>query len=358
MVKNKRAKKTDTENYLKNIHLETLSPTPEMIRNDESTGSTIVSDDSSDSTDCPEICDDKRNSDNSEVPYNRLKWVRRRTVCGTAGYRPPEQVQERFTEYSSRNGYDERADWFSMGVCCYMMLTGRRPFPTRKELQRSEYSQRQDLLQHNIESQIQTCTLKDKGAMKKVLNDAEFRCLMFEVNYPEYFDDEQDARKFINDLLCRNPDNRLRYEGIVKHPWMKGVEFTEKAALQRPIPQWVKDHAYLHSIHALRKEGEKNSNSGKSSSKPSLQSCIENLCRDCYNEQGSTSAENFASKWLKDPSKKTVALFRHWEYISEDAMKLEVKAAEKMERRSRQSKGKFSSKKIRKKIRSLFMNWR
>lgn len=34
-----------------------------------------------------------------------LRKVRRRTLCGTAGYRPPEQVGERFVDYQNRNGY-------------------------------------------------------------------------------------------------------------------------------------------------------------------------------------------------------------------------------------------------------------
>ena len=102
-----------------------------------------------------------------------IRWVRRRTVCGTAGYRPPEQVQERYTDYSSRTGYDERADWFALGVCCYTMVTGRRPFPTKKELQRSERSLtvRKSSLTGSGETTPRVGNLS-REASKKVLNDA------------------------------------------------------------------------------------------------------------------------------------------------------------------------------------------
>ena len=52
----------------------------------------------------PDWTDDE-NSD--EIKADLLR-VRRRTLCGTAGYRPPEQVGERFVDYANRNGYDER----------------------------------------------------------------------------------------------------------------------------------------------------------------------------------------------------------------------------------------------------------
>jgi len=97
-----------------------------------------------------------------------VRWVRRRTICGTSGYRPPEQLLERFVDYYFRSGYDERADWFSLGVCCYTMLTGKRPF----------------------------CTI-DNESKNNILNDAEFRCPMFEINFPQYFENEIDAKNLL-----------------------------------------------------------------------------------------------------------------------------------------------------------------
>jgi serine/threonine protein kinase len=53
--------------------------------------------------------EDPEVSDESGDERGDLKRVRRRTLCGTAGFRPPEQVGERYVDYFSRSGYDEKA---------------------------------------------------------------------------------------------------------------------------------------------------------------------------------------------------------------------------------------------------------
>ena len=162
-------------------------------KHDEATGDTddIISDSST--GDEPEMSTQEKNGEHN------LRWIRRRTVCGTAGYRPPEQVQERFLDYFSRNGYDERADWFSLGVCCFSMLTGHRPFPTKKELLQSDS-------QRNLVIRAETLAVNANINMEvagRVANDAEYRCLMYEVQFPKYFDDEPVAKTFIQALLSR-----------------------------------------------------------------------------------------------------------------------------------------------------------
>ena len=52
----------------------------------------------------PEISEDETDDTRGD-----LKRVRRRTLCGTAGFRPPEQVGERYVDYYSRSGYNEKA---------------------------------------------------------------------------------------------------------------------------------------------------------------------------------------------------------------------------------------------------------
>ena len=250
-----------------------------------------------------------------------VKWVRRKTVCGTAGYRPPEQVQERFVDYFSRSGYDERADWFSLGVCSFTMLAGRRPFPTKKELMQSD-SQRIDL--------IQTEKIPSNLEEKKLMNDPEFRCLMFDVQFPEHFLNEQDAQSFVQALLSRNPDERLRYEGIINHPWMKGEEFTESTVLAKAIPEWVKLHAHHSSIaeddKSFHRKMKRRASYGATIMRQSttLGGRIEDLCSECYEKHGSKYAENFAFKWLTIARPETVKLFRHWNYISDEALSLEL----------------------------------
>ena len=258
-----------------------------------------------------------------------LKWVRRRTVCGTAGYRPPEQVQERFLDYFSRSGYDERADWFSLGVCSFTMLTGHRPFPTKKELLKSD-SQRNlppYLGVDNIPANINV------HAVKRLMNDIEYRCLMFEVVFPPYFEVELQAKHFIEALLSRNPDERPRYDVIISHPWMDGESFNAEEISKLSIPQWVKDHAQLQSV--------KNENPKRTSlrcrhhiNQRSLRECIDSLCSDCFDKHETAYAENFALKWSMSPEKRTFELFRHWNFMSDDIIELERKTSTSQERSS------------------------
>lgn len=296
---------------------------------------TKSTDDISESSGDPEMSDQDETTcavrQMASVGEDDVRWVRRRTVCGTAGYRPPEQVQERYTDYSSRTGYDERADWFALGVCCYAMVTGRRPFPTKKELQRSERSMttRKSSLTGSGDLTPQVGNLT-KEASRKVLNDPEFRCFMYEVPYPAQFCTERDAESFIRALLERDPQNRLKYDGIVSHPWMEGEDFSNDGALQRPIPQWVKDHVHLQSVQVARRDS--NWQQWKRYLRPkhkieqyeTLNECIDDMCRQCFETHDSAYAKRFGKKWTASTSKKTMELFGHWAFISEDAIALEM----------------------------------
>jgi len=261
----------------------------------------------------PEITNHEDNECQEMETRNNVKWVRRRTVCGTAGYRPPEQVQERFLDYFSRNGYDERADWFSLGVCCFTMLTGRRPFPTKRELLQTD-SQRRIVSNKNLPSKV------DEAVLEKVMNDAEYQCLMFEVQYPSFFGCEPDAKSFIDALLARDPEARPRYDGIIHHSWMKGVSFDIDHIIQRPIPEWVRDHAYLQSIQIDKKHIDEQIQTGKT-----LSDCVDDMCSEYFQKNDPLFAENFALKWTTKARQRTIGLFRHWNYMSDEAIRLEVK---------------------------------
>ena len=271
-----------------------------------------------------------------------IRWVRRRTVCGTAGYRPPEQVQERYTDYSSRIGYDERADWFALGVCCYTMVTGRRPFPTKKELQRSErsFTARKSSLTGSGDTTPRVGNLS-REASKKVLNDAEFRCLMFEVPFSAQFDTDRDAESFIRALLERDPRDRLGYDAIVNHAWMRDEDFTTDGALARSIPQWVRDHAYLNMTRVARKENHwhhwkrylrsraEGHGGGVCGGQQysSLNECIDDTIIRCFETHDAAYAQGFRKKWTASTSKKTTELFQHWTFVSSDALRLEMDCA-------------------------------
>jgi serine/threonine protein kinase len=282
----------------------------------------------SESSDGEELTSEGKCKCQNEDWKRNLKWVRRRTVCGTAGYRPPEQVQERFLDYFSRNGYDERADWFSLGVCCYTMLIGRRPFPTRKELLQSD-SQRQMII-----PQRALPTTVNNEILEKVMNDTEYQCLMFEVQYPSCFSDETDAKDFVDRLLARDPEVRPRYDGIIKHPWMEPEIFEEESVLRRAIPDWVKDHAHLQSRNVnIPKPIARRAGQGIKYD-ATLSECIDKLCSECFDNNDKIYAGNFATKWTTKAQESNLALFRHWNYMSDEAIKLEISAAKKGKRNS------------------------
>mmetsp|Transcript_22546 Transcript_22546/g.48949 ORF Transcript_22546/g.48949 Transcript_22546/m.48949 type:complete len:633 (-) Transcript_22546:66-1964(-) len=272
---------------------------------------------------------------------NDLRRVRRRTVCGTAGYRPPEQLQERYTHYSSRTGYDERADWFALGVCCYAMVTGKRAFPTTRELRRSErsISARNGSRSGSGEATPRVGNLS-REASKKVMNDAEFRCLLFEVQYPVQFCAERDAESFVRALLELDPQSRLTYDGIMNHPWMKGEDFSNEGALQRPIPQWVKDHVYAQAKEVAKKENRwpqwkrlLRPRQYKSDRYNTLRECIDDMCKECYTTHDSSYAKTFGKKWTANARKSTIELFEHWAFLSEDAIAVEMNCASRGTRR-------------------------
>mmetsp|Transcript_13951 Transcript_13951/g.40809 ORF Transcript_13951/g.40809 Transcript_13951/m.40809 type:complete len:582 (-) Transcript_13951:589-2334(-) len=322
-------KKVDKEQSANKVDdLSKLPLSPALLRGatnfrcEEVTGSTG---DVTDSSDGPEVSNQEERSICSAKERD-LRWVRRRTVCGTAGYRPPEQVQERFVDYASRSGYDERADWFALGVCCYSMMTGNRPFPTKRELLKSEHSQRS---LYSDDGELPQIGNLDDSATRKVLNDVEFRCLMFQVRYPpQLFRPEPNAQSFLEALLSRDPKERPRYNDIVSHPWMKNEEFEEAAVLRRPIPQWVRDHAYLQAIEVMNKRGNPQMRrlsflSGRKD-QGSLDDFVEDLFRGIEDEKRRRSS---AARWKTRPNRGTLRLFRHWNFISDDAIRLEIEAS-------------------------------
>ncbi len=248
-----------------------------------------------------------------------LRRIKRRTVCGTTGYRPPEQVRERFLNYFSRNGYDERADWFSLGVCCYIMITGLRPFPSKKEMKEADPDRRTidvDSLHTNINI--------DKKVLKLMMNDVEYQSLMVKVPFPyDVFRAEPNAKNFVSALLSRDPQYRLKFDGIMRHPWMKGESFHLQSIQRRPIPDWVKEHTQLQSMKSTVK---RHSSPRSLHRRKTLSQCIDSMCSEIYERRTSSYADSFTQKWTTKARKKSICLFEHWNYMSEAVCKLEMKA--------------------------------
>jgi len=104
---------------------------------------------------------------------------RRRTMCGTLDYLPPEMVQQKH--------HNEKVDYWSVGVLCYEFLVGKPPFEAKTQ----------------------------QETYVRITN----------VNYafPNYLSDG--GRDLIRKLLVREPEKRLDFVGVMQHPWIQKNAF-------------------------------------------------------------------------------------------------------------------------------------
>lgn len=99
---------------------------------------------------------------------------KRKTMCGTLDYLPPEMVLGR--------EYDERVDFWCLGVLCYEFLVGRPPFESSQQ------------------------------------DDTYRRIQAVDVKYPDHV--RPLARDLISKLLRKNPFDRLPLEDVKIHSWI------------------------------------------------------------------------------------------------------------------------------------------
>ncbi|XP_063178064.1 aurora kinase C-like [Chroicocephalus ridibundus] len=101
--------------------------------------------------------------------------LRRRTLCGTLDYLPPEMV--------AGGGHDEKVDLWCLGVLCYELLVGSPPFESPSHAQTYKRIAQVDL--------------------------------RFPPSVPE------GARDLISRLLRLSPGQRLPLRGVLQHPWVR-----------------------------------------------------------------------------------------------------------------------------------------
>ncbi|KAG0223306.1 hypothetical protein BGX31_008571 [Mortierella sp. GBA43] len=101
---------------------------------------------------------------------------RRKTICGTLDYLPPEMVEGR--EHSNQ------VDLWSLGILCYEFLVGNPPFEVLDERREPTY--------------------------KRIVN--------VDLNIPETVSPE--AKDLICKLLRYTPDERLALDRVLLHPWI------------------------------------------------------------------------------------------------------------------------------------------
>nr|XP_012643527.1 aurora kinase C isoform X3 [Microcebus murinus] len=101
--------------------------------------------------------------------------LRRKTVCGTLDYLPPEMIE--------RKTYGEKVDLWCIGVLCYELLVGNPPFESASH------------------------------------NETYRRILKVDVKFPLSM--PLGAQDLISKLLRYNPQERLPLAQILKHPWVR-----------------------------------------------------------------------------------------------------------------------------------------
>ncbi|KAL2014962.1 hypothetical protein VTK56DRAFT_6655 [Thermocarpiscus australiensis] len=102
---------------------------------------------------------------------------RRRTLCGTLDYLPPEMIRSG----SKDNWYNEKVDLWSLGVLTYEFLVGEAPF-------------------------------EDTPIM------TQKRIARADMTIPEWVSKE--AKDLIKKLLVLDPEKRLPLEDVQNHPWI------------------------------------------------------------------------------------------------------------------------------------------
>lgn len=99
---------------------------------------------------------------------------RRKTMCGTLDYLPPEMVKSA--------EYNEKVDNWCLGILCYEFLVGKPPFESAD----------------------------NKTTFKKIVSVA--------VHYPPVI--PSGAKDLISKLLKFKPEERLALTDVMKHPWI------------------------------------------------------------------------------------------------------------------------------------------
>lgn len=150
---------------------------------------------------------------------------------------------------------------------------------------------------------------------------------MSEVTFPDGLHDAE-ARPFVSALLARDPNDRPRFEGIKNDPWMSEMKFDAASLKGSKIPiDWL--HKHIHTmararpLRSMRRSSTTSLNKSTASG-VSLSAFIEDMCAQMIEIGKNEEAEIAAKRWTTPPTPSTKELFRHWNYISEDALELEM----------------------------------
>uniref|UniRef100_A0A3B4B654 non-specific serine/threonine protein kinase n=1 Tax=Periophthalmus magnuspinnatus TaxID=409849 RepID=A0A3B4B654_9GOBI len=101
--------------------------------------------------------------------------LRRRTMCGTLDYLPPEMIEG--------HTHSEKVDLWCIGVLCYECLVGNPPFETASH------------------------------------SETYKRIMKVDLKFPRIV--SEGAKDLISKLLRHNPTDRLSLQSVIDHPWVK-----------------------------------------------------------------------------------------------------------------------------------------
>jgi len=117
----------------------------------------------------------------------------RDTICGTLDYLPPEVTL--LDERKIQTGYDKTVDHWCLGILTYELLVGKTPFEVQKTTSTSSIND----------------SIHRQETYRRIQND--------DIAYPP--DEQPDARNLIDQLLERDPRQRLPLEEVETHPWLR-----------------------------------------------------------------------------------------------------------------------------------------
>ena len=145
---------------------------------------------------------------------NMTKDKTTKTVCGTPEYIAPEIIENK--------PYDKSADWWSLGILIYEMLSGKHPYKTKNN---------------------------DQAAMYKKIVEVPVKMR------PEF---SSEAKSLINGLLAIKNHNRLGYsdlgsEEIKYHDFFKCINWDQIENKEKPAPITIRSEDFKMNS-TLKKE--------------------------------------------------------------------------------------------------------
>ncbi|KAI9498645.1 kinase-like domain-containing protein [Zychaea mexicana] len=133
------------------------------------------------------------------------------SIAGSMAYMAPEILMKR--------GYSASVDWWSLGVVCYELLVGKRPFRAKS----------------------------NEALQQAIMHDA--------IEFPDDAVLSSDAKDFVHGLMTRDISHRLGYTSngfrrLQAHPWFKDYEW-DKLEAKQASPPFVPDLLLSYTGHIL-----------------------------------------------------------------------------------------------------------